>query len=79
MGKIFEGIDAALARWIARQPMFFVATAPLSADGLVNLSPRGLDCFSVLDEHTVDLVARRWVQALTAAARIPEPVATEKE
>src|SRR4051794_35531357 len=53
MSRIFDEIDERLARWIARQPMFFVATAPLAADGLVNLSPRGLDCFSVLDEHTV--------------------------
>ncbi|MFH8250913.1 pyridoxamine 5'-phosphate oxidase family protein [Microbacterium sp. B2969] len=53
MGAIFEAIDDKLARWIARQPMFFVATAPLAADGHVNVSPRGLDCLSVLDEHTV--------------------------
>ena len=53
MGTIFEAIDDKLARWIARQPMFFVATAPLAADGLVNVSPRGLDCLSVLDEHTI--------------------------
>lgn len=33
--------------------MFFVATAPLSADGRVNLSPKGLDCFRVLSEHKV--------------------------
>ena len=26
-----------------RQPMFFVATAPLSGDGHVNVSPKGLD------------------------------------
>jgi hypothetical protein len=33
--------------------MFFVATAPLSNDGHVNVSPRGHDSFSVLDEHRV--------------------------
>ncbi len=27
--------------WIARQPLFYVATAPLAADGLVNVSPKG--------------------------------------
>ena len=31
----------ALAAWIEAQPLFFVATAPLAADGLVNLSPKG--------------------------------------
>ena len=53
MGKVFEGIDDTLRAWIARQPMFFVATAPLAADGHVNVSPRGHDCLSVLDPHRV--------------------------
>lgn len=53
MGKIFESIDANLKAWIEAQPMWFVATAPLSADGHVNMSPRGHDSFSVLDEHRV--------------------------
>ena len=43
MGKIFDGIDDTLAAWIAKQPMWFVATAPLAADGRVNVSPRGHD------------------------------------
>ena len=53
MGKVFDGIDEALASWIAMQPMFFVATAPLDPAGLVNVSPRGHDTFSVLDPHRV--------------------------
>jgi hypothetical protein len=53
MGKVFDGIDADMVAWIARQPMFFVATAPLAGDGRVNLSPRGHDCFSVLGQHRV--------------------------
>ena len=53
MGKVFEGIDSELAAWIGAQHVFFVATAPLSADGMVNVSPRGLDSLSILDEHTV--------------------------
>ena len=53
MGKVFDGIDEALRRWIAAQPMWFVATAPLAADGRVNVSPRGHDSFSVLDRHRV--------------------------
>jgi hypothetical protein len=40
MGKVFEGIDDRLARWIAAQPMFFVGTAPLDADGHLNVSPK---------------------------------------
>lgn len=53
MGATFDQIDDRLARWIRRQPMFFVATAPLAADGHVNVSPRGLDSFSVLGPRTV--------------------------
>ncbi|MDP3714750.1 MAG: pyridoxamine 5'-phosphate oxidase family protein [Mycobacteriales bacterium] len=50
MGKVYEGgVDDLLAEWISEQPVFFVATAPLAADGRVNLSPRGHDCLSVLD------------------------------
>ena len=41
MAKQFEQIDDRIREWIARQPMFFVATAPLSADGHVNVSPKG--------------------------------------
>jgi hypothetical protein len=41
MAKVYDGIDPGMAAWIEKQPMFFVATAPLAADGLVNLSPKG--------------------------------------
>jgi hypothetical protein len=41
MGKVFEGVDDRLARWIAAQPMFFVGTAPLDPDGHLNVSPKG--------------------------------------
>ncbi len=33
--------------------MFFVCTAPLAADGRINISPKGLDTFRVLSEHQV--------------------------
>lgn len=53
MGKIFDEITPALKEWIQAQKMFFVATAPLTADGHINCSPKGLDSFVILDEHTV--------------------------
>jgi hypothetical protein len=53
MARTFEGIDDRLRGWIAEQPLFFVATAPLSADAHVNVSPKGLDSFVVLDPMTV--------------------------
>lgn len=53
MGKLYDSIDDSLMEFIQRQQMFFVATAPLSGDGLVNASPKGLDSFRVLDRQTV--------------------------
>ncbi|MFE7766717.1 pyridoxamine 5'-phosphate oxidase family protein [Streptomyces sp. NPDC057438] len=54
MGKTYERIDGRLRTFIEAQPLFFTASAPLSADGTVNLSPKGLrGSFVVLDELTV--------------------------
>ncbi|MEW2129847.1 pyridoxamine 5'-phosphate oxidase family protein [Streptomyces sp. NPDC005435] len=54
MGKTYERIEGRLRRFIEDQPLFFTATAPLSGDGTVNLSPKGLKgSFAVLDELTV--------------------------
>ena len=54
MGKVFDSIDEGLARFIEKQQMFFVATAPRSDDGLVNLSPKGIDdTFAILGPTTV--------------------------
>lgn len=56
MGKIFDGIDESLAAWIKAQRLWFVATAPLAADGRVNVSPRGHDGLSILGSHRVGWV-----------------------
>ena len=53
MGQVFPEIDERNAAFIRKQKMFFVATAPLAQDGLVNLSPKGLDSFAILDPLTV--------------------------
>jgi hypothetical protein len=54
MADLLDAIDDDLAAWLEAQPLFFVATAPRSDDGLVNLSPKGLaGTFSVIDSHTV--------------------------
>src|SRR5437762_13329338 len=54
MAKTFEGIDEKLGRFLADQPVFFVATAPSGTDGHVNLSPKGVSgTFRVLDPATV--------------------------
>jgi len=53
MGAVHGAIDGRLKDFIERQQVFFVATAPLAADGHVNLSPRGLAGTScVVDGHT---------------------------
>ena len=41
MARTYEQIDEHMREWIARQPMFFVATAPLAQDGHLNVSPKG--------------------------------------
>lgn len=53
MGKVYESISAEHRAFIEQQPVFFVASAPLSGAGHVNLSPKGLDSFRVVDPVTV--------------------------
>ncbi|MVM40908.1 pyridoxamine 5'-phosphate oxidase family protein [Spirosoma sp. HMF3257] len=53
MGKFHDSIKPAHKQFIEEQHIFFVSTAPLSADGHINLSPKGLDCFRVLSETKV--------------------------
>jgi hypothetical protein len=54
VGRVYEDISPELQRFLERQPMFFVATAPLAADGRVNVSPKGLDgTFAVLGPRRV--------------------------
>jgi len=47
VSKQRENIDPELAAWIAAQKLFFVATAPLSRDGHINMSPKGGESFRV--------------------------------
>lgn len=53
MGKVYGEIGEAQRELIAAQKMFFVATAPLAGEGHINLSPKGLDSFRILDANTV--------------------------
>lgn len=53
MGKAMAELDETNVKWIKKQRMFFVATAPAAVDGLLNLSPKGLDAFAVIDPATV--------------------------
>jgi hypothetical protein len=53
MGDTYPSIDGQLAAFLTAQHVFFVGTAPLAADGHVNLSPKGHDTFRVVDPDTV--------------------------
>lgn len=53
MAKVYEQITPELTAFIQQQQLFFVATAPLTATGHVNLSPKGLDSFRMLSPTQV--------------------------
>ncbi|HEU5210426.1 MAG TPA: pyridoxamine 5'-phosphate oxidase family protein [Longimicrobiales bacterium] len=53
MGKAIPEITDELGRFITSQPVFFVATAPLSPEGHINLSPKGLETFAILSPTEV--------------------------
>jgi hypothetical protein len=53
MGKFHNSVQPNHQEFIERQKMFFVATAPLSRDGHINLSPKGMDSFRVLSPTCV--------------------------
>jgi len=49
MGAKLESLNAKLSNFIAQQKVFFVATATES--GHINLSPKGMNTFKVLDDN----------------------------
>jgi hypothetical protein len=51
MSKLYTKLTSRLQKFIANQKIFFVTTAP--KDGRINLSPKGMDSFRVLDENRV--------------------------
>lgn len=53
MGHLGPAVEGKIRQFIEAQRVFFVATAPLDPHGHVNLSPKGLDTFRVLNANTV--------------------------
>lgn len=51
MSKFYTKITSRLQKFIELQKIFFVATAPNS--GRINLSPKGMDSFKVMNENRV--------------------------
>jgi len=67
MVQFYPSIPAFLVPWIQQQKIFFVATAPLSQSGHVNLSPKGFDnTFHIVDENTV------WYEDLSGSGETRE-------
>jgi len=65
MAKQFAQIEPAHREFIARQHLFFVATA--AADSRVNLSPKGLDALRVLGPNAIAYLDRTGSGNETAA------------
>ncbi len=53
MGKEHSQITLEHKEFIENQKLFFVCTSPLDANGHINLSPKGFDCFRVLSPTRV--------------------------
>lgn len=51
MGKQFKTLTPRLIDFIKEQPLFFVSTA--MAEGRINLSPKGMDAFRVIDSGKI--------------------------
>ncbi len=56
MAKVHPEITPDLASWIAEQEMYFLASAPLSDTGHVNVSPRGVHSLHILTPNQVLLL-----------------------
>lgn len=65
MGKMFSAIEPAHREFIARQHIFFNASA--AQQGRVNLSPRDVASLRILDDHTVIYLDRTGSGNETAA------------
>jgi predicted pyridoxine 5'-phosphate oxidase superfamily flavin-nucleotide-binding protein len=65
MVQFFDTIPPHLLSWIPLQHVFWVATAPLDAEGHVNLSPKGVKgSFHIVDDKTV------WYEDLTGSGKL---------
>ncbi|MBI5331649.1 MAG: pyridoxamine 5'-phosphate oxidase family protein [Betaproteobacteria bacterium] len=71
MAKFFAALTPEHRAFIARQKVFFVATA--AAGARISLSPKGLDCLRVLDERTVAYLDLTGSGAETAAHLRADP------
>lgn len=62
MGKFFDEIPEFLVAWIQKQQVFYVASAPLDANGHVNVSTKACDgTFHIVNARKV------WYEDLTGS------------
>ena len=61
MGAYYETIPPSLLTWILAQHLFYVASAPLSSNGHINVSPKGGAYFGLLGR------TQFWYQELTGS------------
>jgi hypothetical protein len=64
MGQFFETFPPSLVQWLLEQKVFYIASAPLSGDGHVNVSPKGVSdkggpFFGVIKESKTGQPQRR--------------------
>jgi len=52
MGAFYETIPPSIIKWILEQKVFWIATAPLSPAGHINISPKGGLYFGILNPTT---------------------------
>ena len=65
MGNFYDDIPQSYFEWIKKQHTFWVATAPLSAQGHINLSAKGTaDCFHIVNSKQV------WYEDLTGSGNV---------
>lgn len=62
MGVFYEQIPDSLIPWILSQHLFYVATAPLSPNGHINVSPKGNEKYFGIDSPT-----QFWYQELSGS------------
>jgi len=64
MGQFYTEIPESLISWIRQQKLFWVATAPLTGSGHVNVSPKGVDgTFNLVHKNKV------WYEDLTGSGK----------
>jgi hypothetical protein len=65
MGKFFNEIPDFLVSWMEEQELFWVGSCPLSPDGHVNISPKGVrGSFHIVNANKV------WYQDLTGSGKL---------